>query len=886
MKTKKTLYLLALLVVWISGCKNPDLDIDNFKIENEKVTPTTAEVTIKGSYSYTGNVIGIGVNLSKTSTMTNEVSTYETQLSGTDFSVTITHLEPGTTYYYCYSIDYGSTNPYLTATRSFSTTSQIPEIKTIEILPIDSTTIAVKCEVIAEGGAEVVERGICWNTYGEPNMDDETLTNETGGLGEYMCQIGDLTAATRYYVRAFAKNEAGFGFGEVLEFVTDSSIMLPTVTTLDISEITPTSATCHGLLVSDGGSTMTECGVCWSTQSNPTTNDNHLAAQSTGLGEFVVVMENLMPNQTYFARTYAINTKGTGYGQPLSFTTTEGLPSVTTGEVSDITTTSATFNGIVNNIGASNVTERGFYYSTNPDPNANSNHITCGTGQGNFSTNISNLTRGTTYYVRAYAINEQGFSTGNMKEFKTLTEKPTVETTSVSDVTMNSAKCSGNVIDDGGEPVIERGICWSTAHNPTIDNNHHASGTGTGPFQVFLIDLNIATQYFIKAYAINSNGVSYGEEMTFITDITLPTVLTYPVTEIEMTRAVGNGEVTDDGGASIQERGICWSEQNTHPTIDDNHISVSGEIGSFSAMMTDLSPNKTYYVRAYAINSKGVSYGNPESFTTESTTWVNGLLPGQFSVSNTQRVCFSQGNLQYQASTNTWRFAENQYEYIGEENRNVSPTYSGWIDLFGWGTSGYNHGAVCYQPWSTSNNYTDYYAYGSFNYNLYDQTGKADWGCNAISNGGNHENDGWRSLTLTECIYLFLYRQTTSGYLYAKANVNGINGLLVLPDNWSSSTYSLANANSATANFSTNVISLNDWLDILEPAGVVFLPAAGDRSGSEVYEYEDYGLYWTSSKFNQERVGNLLFGNTQIAYDGVNLRFGGFSVRLVKNVNN
>ena len=114
-----------------------------------------------------------------------------------------------------------------------------------------------------------------------------------------------------------------------------------------------------------------------------------------------------------------------------------------------------------------------------------------------------------------------------------------------------------------------------------------------------------------------------------------------------------------------------------------------------------------------------------------------GALGGLFSVSEGQQVRFSQGNLQYQASTSTWRFAENQTDCIGDGNANIGDAYDGWIDLFGWGTSGFNHGAVCYQPWSSSQDPHDYCAYGNPNDNLYSQTGQADWGYNAISNGGS-----------------------------------------------------------------------------------------------------------------------------------------------------
>ena len=123
-----------------------------------------------------------------------------------------------------------------------------------------------------------------------------------------------------------------------------------------------------------------------------------------------------------------------------------------------------------------------------------------------------------------------------------------------------------------------------------------------------------------------------------------------------------------------------------------------------------------------------------------------GAVNGLFSVSANKKVYFSKGNLQYQASTNTWRFAENQWDRIGTGNSNISSSNTGWIDLFGWGTSGYNHGATCYQPWSTSTTCSNYYAYGSSTNHLYNSTGKADWGYNAILNGGNQEKQ-WRTLT-------------------------------------------------------------------------------------------------------------------------------------------
>ena len=269
------------------------------------------------------------------------------------------------------------------------------------------------------------------------------------------------------------------------------------------------------------------------------------------------------------------------------------------------------------------------------------------------------------------------------------------------------------------------------------------------------------------------------------------------------------------------------------------------------------------------------------------TTEVNpgevpvGAICGKFTINaNSDQVYFSQGNLQYQASTNTWKFAENQYDYVGSTNSNISSTYSGWIDLFGWGTSGYNHGANCYQPWSTSTSFSDYYAYGSYTYNLYDQTGQADWGYNPISNGGNQANQ-WRTLTKPEWAYIFNTRTTSSGIRYAKANVNDVNGVILLPDDWSSDTYSLSNTNSSGASFSSNTITASQW-SALEQVGAVFLPAAGYRKGTSVYNVGSYGLYWSATYSDSIYVGYMELLDSYLSTTGYSYRFQGFSVRLAR----
>ena len=251
-----------------------------------------------------------------------------------------------------------------------------------------------------------------------------------------------------------------------------------------------------------------------------------------------------------------------------------------------------------------------------------------------------------------------------------------------------------------------------------------------------------------------------------------------------------------------------------------------------------------------------------------------GAINGLFSVNKKQQVYFSQGNLQYQTATSTWRFAENQYDYVGNAG-------NGWIDLFGWGTSGYNHGANCYQPWCTSTDYIDYYAYGDWNSNLSDQSGMADWGYNTISNGGNGENH-WRTLAQSEWDFVLFTRNTTSGIRFAKATVNDVHGIILLPDNWSESAYVLNDANAPGAPYEVNVITDSIWQS-LESLGVVFLPAAGHRYGSSSFLYLNImGSYWSTNYADSRYAYYMGFSDHSVDSDNSFYRNMGRSVRLVR----
>ena len=269
--------------------------------------------------------------------------------------------------------------------------------------------------------------------------------------------------------------------------------------------------------------------------------------------------------------------------------------------------------------------------------------------------------------------------------------------------------------------------------------------------------------------------------------------------------------------------------------------------------------------------------------TADNEIYPIGAVKGLFTINATgTQVFFAQGNLQYigSAAEPYWQFAEHQWDYIGNVGQNSSSSTVD-RDLFGWGTSGYNHGASSYQPWATSTSNSTYYAYGSYSYHLYDQTGQADWGYNAIANGGNQENSGWRTLTNAEWGYVFNSR-TGAASKKGHGNVNGVNGMILLPDEWTlPEGLTFTSGNSSWA----NVYNAEQWAQ-MEANGAVFLPAAGRRNGTSLYNVGSNGYYWSSSYYHSSN-GN--YANYVYFYSG-NLnpqdnsnRYYGYSVRLVRN---
>lgn len=371
----------------------------------------------------------------------------------------------------------------------------------------------------------------------------------------------------------------------------------------------------------------------------------------------------------------------------------------------------------------------------------------------------------------------------------------------------------------------------------------------------------------------------------------------------------GAYELSTKGGdftVSIKAEGSWWVENTSKTWVtvepaegygNESDVWVTVAAGSADSAKVVFMDTEGHRATLLIGRGKSVTVSGEEKYP-------GGQLIGDFSVSSSRKVNFSQGNLQFNAATGihstvigdkpgTWRFAYNQWDVIGDDNKNVSETYAGWIDLFAWATSGWDNTlvdryAANFEPWSSSDTvmFTEENTYGygpSLSRGNMSLTGAMqyyDWGrFNAISNGGNTVNY-WRTLTADEWRYL-LFGRSNAEKLRGQATLMKVHGYVLFPDGTDVESLGfVSNPNDWVSNiYSTE----SDW-EMLESMGAVFLPCAGRRYGTEVENTTTWGIYWSSTA---EDMANAIgvgffegFGFSYIQY----LRYRAFSVRLVHNI--
>ena len=523
------------------------------------------------------------------------------------------------------------------------------------------------------------------------------------------------------------------------------------------------------------------------------------------------------------------------------------LPVVTTNIVSNITTTTASCGGNVIFDGGATVTARGVCWSTVHNPTTSNNHTTNGTGTGSFTSSLTGLTIGTTYYVRAYATNSVGTAYGEEVSFVAAL-LPVVNTATPTNIMGTSAICGGNVTSDGGATVIARGVCWSTSPNPTIISSHTTNGTGTGSFTSSLTGLTIGTTYYIRAYATNSVGTTYGEEVSIITP-NFPTVFTNTIPIITSTSATCGGNVTSDGGATVTARGVCWSTSH-NPTIISYHTTDGTGTGSFTSNITGLNAHTTYYVRAYATNSTGTSYGTERSFTTHNNNDDGQPCPGVAIVTDIDNNTYNT----VQIGNQCW---------MRENLRTIRYTNGTYIAL---GSSTSTTTAYRYYPNNNSSNVSTY----GYLYNW-----KAVMG-NSSSSSTNPSGvqgicpTGWHVPSYAEWTQLIDYVISQSQYVCGDNNTY-IAKALASTIGWDSYSYTCAVGDNPNANNATGFSAL--------PAGIYY--GDYDRFGNSAH-------FWSATEMNDVNHAHgpyLYTASTYVYVTGGNYKAFGVSVRCVRDEN-
>lgn len=335
--------------------------------------------------------------------------------SGKDVSVySDKNLEENTTYTYRI---FGFNSTHETgeySNESSATTNSVPQLTTTVISLITASTATSGGAITLVGGTPITENGVVWSTSPNPTIDLATKTSNDTGSSSFGSNIIDLNWETEYYVRAYATNSTGTGYGDEVVFTTGPI----SITTTTISDISPFAGLSGGSIGIDAGSAVTARGIVWSINPSPTVDLDTKTIDGNGTGSFTSNVTGLNWETEYYVRSYATSSSGTSYGDEMSFTTQSLI--ISTEPVMDITSNSGISGGSIDGEGGTSILARGVVWSIDPDPTITSSSKTeDGTGAGNFTSLMTALVPNTTYYLRTYVSNNATTSYGPQINFTT-----------------------------------------------------------------------------------------------------------------------------------------------------------------------------------------------------------------------------------------------------------------------------------------------------------------------------------------------------------------------------------------------------------------------------------------------------------------------------------
>ena len=400
------------------------------------------------------------------------------------------------------------------------------------------------------------------------------------------------------------------------------------VNTLDVTNITNTTATLNGEIINPGSPSYTDRGFIYSTNSNPTIENciKKVSSSVNSNNQYSCDINGLSSNITYYVKSYIVQNGNTIYGNTVSFSTSQQATVFSTSAVTQIGASSAIFNGVITDEGLPTYTEKGFCYSKNSTPTISDNKKkVSGTGTGDYSIQVSDLEYPKTYYVRAYAIQNDEVIYANVVKFATETRNVEVSTSAVTDVSYNSATFNGSIIDAGLPAYSQRGFCYSYINSePNVsDEKWEQYASVSGNYYRKISNLKEGKTYYVRAFAVQDNQYIYGNTVSFSTYLS-PSIQTESISSLERYdisglgamykwRVTFNATIYDEGYPSYSERGFVYGTSST----GGEYISVSGKgSGHYSKTLDNIDDYKTYYVRAYVKVNGKYYYGETIKFNT------------------------------------------------------------------------------------------------------------------------------------------------------------------------------------------------------------------------------------------------------------------------------
>ena len=792
-----SLIIFSLCALLVACEKDEDIVLTTIAVSQEQFTPSYSSATLQCSFATKATLRNVYVQYT---TAQDFIEYDEIEMSHADdvYSVILDGLQDNTTYYVRYVVSNRYSSAIIKEISKFKTLQLSKAIIiTSSVTNITPTSATVGGNVTDDGGMTITERGVVYGTSQNPTTANSKVTSGSG-TGSFACLLTNLQEGTTYYVRAYAVNEKGTSYGEQKSFTT-KVYTLPTVTTSSATNLTSTSATIGGNVTSDGAVTVTERGVVYSTSSNPTTSNSKVTSGS-GTGSFSVNLTNLVEGTIYYVRAYATNEKGTAYGNQVVFTTLE-VPIENGHEYVDL---GLSVKWATCNVGASKPEESGDYFAwgetTTKSTYSWSTYTYCKGSSTtltkyNCSSGYGTLDNKTTLELSddVAAINWGGaWRMPTDAEITELREQCTwtwITQNGITGYRVTSKKNSNSIFLPAasycyvyGFYTSDSGHYWSSSLN--TDNSYNAWSLYFNSDKVRRGDTYITYRYY--GYSVRP---VYGE---YIAEAMMPTVTTSAITQITETTAVAGGNVTSDGGATVTERGVVYSTSQ-NPTTANSKVQCGSGTGAFSCNLSNLQENTTYYVRAYAINKNGTSYGEQNSFTTNKST-----------SSNTD---YQYVDLGLSVKWATCNVGASKPEECG--------------DYFAWGET---------KPKSSyiSSNYT--YTSNPSTLPMSNVAARVNWG------------GSWRMPTKAE------QDELRTNCTWTWTTQNGVKGYKVT---------SKSNSNS------------------------IFLPAAGDFYGTSLYDEGSKGYYWSSSLYDNSSYAYYLSFTSYDVGRYSNNRFRGQSVRPV-----